>query len=92
MSGGSKFPRLCSAATASSMSIIRTAVQRNTLRGQPAEEAVGGVAVVLYGRRGKAAILAQPLLKDCDLCVMRMVLMFGFVEPPQESAAIEFRD
>ena len=60
-------------------------VQRNTLRGQPAEEAVGGVAVVLYGRRGKAAILAQPLLKDRDLCVMRMVLMFGFVEPAQEA-------
>ena len=59
--------------------------QGNTLSGQPAEEVIGGTAVVLYGRRGKAALLAQPLLEDRDLCVMRMVLTFGFVEPPQEA-------
>jgi hypothetical protein len=59
--------------------------QGNTLSSQPAEEVIGGTAVVLYGRRGKAALLAQPLLEDRDLCVMRMVLTLGFVEPPQEA-------
>jgi hypothetical protein len=60
-------------------------VQRCGFACQPEEEAVGGAAVVLYGRRGKAALLAQPLLKDRDLSVMRMVLMFGFIEPSQEA-------
>jgi hypothetical protein len=63
--------------------------QGNTLSSQPEEEVVGGAAVVLYGRRGKAALLAQPLLKDRDLCVMRMVLMFEFVEPPQEAQPLD---
>jgi hypothetical protein len=48
-----------------------------------------GTAVVLYGRRGKAALLAQPLLKDRDLSVLRMVLMFGFVEPSQEAQPLD---
>src|SRR5580692_4340347 len=64
-------------------------VQRCAFPCQPEEEAVDGAAVVLYGRRGKAALLAQPLLKDRDLCVMRMVLMFGFVEPSQEAQPLD---
>ena len=66
--------------------------QGNALSSQPEEEVVGGAAVVLYGRRGKAALFAQPLLKDRDLCVMRMVLMFGFVEPSQEAQPSDPRD
>ena len=64
-------------------------VKRNAFPSQPEEEVVGGAAVVLDGRRGKAALLAQPLLKDRDLCVMRMVLMFGFVEPSQEAQPLD---
>jgi len=64
-------------------------VQRPAFPCQPEEEAVGGAAVVLYGRRGKAALLAQPLLKVRDLSVMRMVLMFGFVQPSQEAQPLD---
>jgi hypothetical protein len=56
-------------------------VQRCAFPCQPEEEAVDGAAVVLYGRRAHAALLAQPLLKYRDLCVMWMELTFGFVEP-----------
>ena len=64
-------------------------VQRCAFPRQPEEEVVGGAAVVLYGRRGKAALLAQPLLKDRDHSVMRMVLIFGFVEPSQEAQPLD---
>ena len=60
-------------------------VQRRASSRQPEEEVVGGAAVVLYGRVGQTALLAQPLLKDRDLGVMRMALMFGFIEPAQEA-------
>ena len=49
------------------------------------EEVVGGVAIALGGRIGEAALLAQPLLKDRELSMMRMVLTFGFIEPTQEA-------
>ena len=65
--------------------------QRSALSGQPEEEVVGGAAVVLYGRLGKAALLAQPLLKGRDLCVMRMVLTFGVRRASPGSAAIGLR-
>src|ERR1700730_12580493 len=64
-------------------------VQRCAFPCQPEEEVVDGAAVVLYGRRGKAALLAQPLLKDRDHSVMRMVLMFGFVGPSQEAQPLD---
>jgi hypothetical protein len=64
-------------------------VQRCAFLCQPEEEVVGGAAVVLYGRRGKAALLAQPLLKDRDLSVMCMVLMFGFVQPSQGAQPLD---
>src|ERR1700730_1091558 len=64
-------------------------VQRCAFPCQPEEEAVGGAAVVLYGRRGKAALLAQPLLKDRDHSVMRMLLIFGFVEPSDEAQPLD---
>src|SRR5258708_7698490 len=63
--------------------------QGSTLCSQPEEEVVGGAAVVLHGRRGKAALLAQPLFKYCDLCVMRMVLTVGFVEPSHEAQPLD---
>src|ERR1700730_718423 len=64
-------------------------VQRCAFPCQPEEEVVDGAAVVLYGRRGKAALLAQPLLKDRDHSVMRMVLMFGFVQPSQDGQPMD---
>jgi len=42
----------------------------------------------LYGRRGKAALLAEPLLQDRDLCVVRMAIVFGFIEPSQEAQPV----
>src|SRR5260370_1382767 len=64
-------------------------IQRCAFPCQPEEEVVDGAAVVSYGRRGKAALLPQPLLKDRDNSVMRMVLMFGFVEPSQEAQPLD---
>ena len=59
--------------------------QRSAFCCQPDEKMVGGVAIALDGRIGEAALLAQPLLKDRDLYMMRMALTFGFVEPTQEA-------
>ena len=68
-------------------------VQRNAAS-RPARQKKWSAAraIVLYGRLGKAALLAQPFVKD--LRPRRHAdggSSFGFVEPAQESAAIELR-
>jgi len=56
---------------------------------QPDEEVVGGAAIALDGRIREAPLSVQPVLKDRDLCVMRTVLMFGFVEPIQKAQPLD---
>ena len=63
--------------------------QPNILSGQPTEEVVGGPAIALYGRVGETALSAQPVLKGRDLCIMRMAVMFGFVEPSQKAQPLD---
>ena len=58
--------------------------QRRASSLQPQEEAVGGPAIVLYGRRGETAFLAQPPLEGADLGVMRMATVVGLIEPAQK--------
>ena len=59
--------------------------QRSAAPCEPDEEVVGGTAIALDSRIGEAALLAQPSREGCNLCMMRMVLASGFVEPTQEA-------
>jgi hypothetical protein len=60
-------------------------VQGDIFSRQLAEEVVSGSAVGLYGRRGEAALLAQPFFEDRDLCAVQMALVFRLVEPSEEA-------